>query len=328
MHYWVKIIQLHEYKSTWPLQVPLYIALPFISVLLIIFAWACGSNQTDLFNIAATLQIYFDYDFMAAKASTSYPDFIGAILGIGLITSGWGINVAHELTHRTSSPIAMFVGRWLLSMSCTADFAIEHVYGHHVHVGTDKDPASAKKGENVYSFFFRSTIYGHINAWKLEIKKLKKRNHSIFSIHNWMFRGYMMSLVWVGLFYNAAGGFGIALFFAQALFAKFILEVVNYMEHYGLVRNSNEAVQQHHSWNTNRRMSHMILFTLTRHSAHHEQGDLPYWVLNPYINAPQMPYGYLSTIFVCLVPSLWYRVINKSLIQWENNHGIGDKSKS
>ena len=108
------------------------------------------------------------YDFFTERNGNVWSDYVGALLGVGFIVAGYGTNVGHELTHRIKARIAMLEGRWLLSASCNADFSIEHVYGHHVTVGTDKDPATARRGENVYTFFIRSTIFGHISEWKHE----------------------------------------------------------------------------------------------------------------------------------------------------------------
>ena len=216
----------------------------------------------------------------------------------------------------------MLEGRWLLSASCNADFAIEHVYGHHVTVGTDKDPATARKGENVYTFAIRSTVFGHISAWRLEGQRLRKKGLSHFSFQNRMFSGYIMSICWCFLFYIAGGVFGIILFLCQAAIAKFILEIVNYMEHYGLFRKSEQPIGPEHSWNTNYRMSSMVLFSLTRHSSHHKKPMVKFWELNPHADAPQMPYGYLTTLIICLIPPLWYRTINPNLNKWEMQYSL------
>jgi len=311
-----------QQKYSYPLllEFPLHLALPIIVLMLLIFAWAGGSAGNDFLSIEKLLSILFSYDFLAARDTNIWFDYIGGILGIGFMVAGYGTNVAHELTHRTKNKISMLEGRWLLSTSCNADFAIEHVYGHHVHVGTDKDPATAKKGENVYMFALRSSIFGHISAWKHELKRLQKKKISIFSIRNRMITGYIMSIFWCVIFYIACGPFGLVLFLCQAAIAKFILEIVNYMEHYGLTRKEGQPIGPEHSWNSNHRMSTMILFTLTRHSAHHEKPKAEFWKLDPYADAPKMPYGYLGTLIFCLIPFLWYRTINPSLNKWEEKY--------
>ena len=309
-----------QYSHPWLVELPLHLALPIIILMLLTFAWSSGSAGEDFLGISKLLSRFFTYDFLAARDTNIWSDYIGAVLGVGFMVAGYGTNVGHELTHRIKDKIAMLEGRWLLSASCNADFAIEHVYGHHVTVGSDEDPATARKGENVYIFAVRSTIFGHISAWKHELKRLRKKEFSPFSIRNRMITGYIMSILWCVVFYIAGGTFGLILFLCQAVFAKFILEVVNYMEHYGLSRSEGQPVGPEHSWNTNHRMSSMVLFSLTRHSAHHEKPKVKFWKLESYVHAPQMPYGYLTTVAICLIPPLWYHVINPGLSEWEQQY--------
>jgi len=311
-----------EYNHPWLIELPLHLALPIIILLLLSFAWASGSAGEDFLGIGELLSGFFAYDFLAARNANIWSDYVGAVLGVGFMVAGYGTNVGHELTHRIKDRVAMLEGRWLLSASCNTDFAIEHVYGHHVTVGSDEDPATARKGENVYTFAVRSTIFGHISAWKHELKRLQKKAYSTVSLKNRMITGYFMSILWCAVFYIAGGVFGLMLFLCQAAFAKFILEVVNYMEHYGLSRNEGQPVGPEHSWNTNHRMSSMVLFSLTRHSAHHEKPKVKFWELDAYEDAPQMPYGYLTTLVICLIPPLWYRIITPGLNEWEQKYSL------
>ena len=311
-----------EYRHPWLIELPLHLALPFVAMLLLSFSWASGSGTQDFLGIGQLLTGLFSYDFFTERNGNVWSDYVGALLGVGFIVAGYGTNVGHELTHRIKDRIAMLEGRWLLSASCNADFSIEHVYGHHVTVGTDKDPATARRGENVYTFFIRSTVFGHISAWKHELKRLRKKRFSLFSFRNRMITGYIMSVFLCAIFFSAGGVLGLILFLGQAVFAKFILEIVNYMEHYGLTRRSAQRIGPEHSWNTNKRMSSMVLFSLTRHSGHHEKPMVKFWKLDPYKNAPQMPYGYLTTLVICLIPPLWYRTINPGLNEWELRYSI------
>ncbi len=312
-----------DYKYPALLSLPLLIALPLLTATLAALAWASGAPGTDLLGIGALLERLFAYDFLAARSANTGLGYCGGLLSVAFVIAGYGTNVAHELTHQTQSRWKMILGRWLLSMSCNADFSIEHVYGHHVTVGTREDPATARRGESVYAFSLRSTVLGHLNAWRLELERLRKRGYGVFSRRNRMLTGYLMSLVWIGLFAHAGGMSGVGFFLAQAVVAKFLLEIVNYMEHYGLVRDPSDPVLPRHSWNTNKRMSGITLYTLTRHSAHHERGSLPFWKLDPYPEAPQMPQGYLTTIVICLIPPLWYRVMSARLDDWDAAYATG-----
>ena len=114
------------------------------------------------------------------------------------------------------------------------------------------------------------------------------------------------------------GGASAGLWFvACALGGKAILEMVNYMEHYGMVRDPADPVQPHHSWNTNRRVSSWSMFNLTRHSHHHAQGEVPYGELRPYPDAPMMVDGYLSTMFLTMVPPVWHKLMTPKVLEWD-----------
>ena len=309
-----------EYSYSFLLELPLHMAVPSIIILLFVFAWSSGSGNEDFLNLGKNLTPFFSYDFLEARNKNDLIDYFGALLGVGYMVAGYATNVGHELTHRTRDKLALIEGRWLLSASCNADFSIEHVYNHHLNVGTEKDPATAKRGENVYAFFVRSTVKGHFSAWNLEMKNLRNKGIGFLSIKNKMITGYLMSAFWCILFFMAGGYIGLILFFGQAAFAKFVLEIVNYMEHYGLTRKPEQRVGAEHSWNTNKRMSGMVLFSLTRHSSHHEKPRLKYWKLDPYIEAPQMPFGYLTTTLICLIPPLWYKIMSPRLAEWDSKY--------
>lgn len=316
------------YRHPWLLEIPLQLALPILAVVLIALAWAAGPAGSDFLGLGALVHAWTGYDALAARAGNAWWHYVGAVLSVGFIVAGYGTNVAHELCHRVTRKGHVMISRWILAMSCNADFSIEHVHGHHANVCTHKDPATARRGETVYAFFLRSTIMSHVSAWEIELARLRRRGFSPWSWRNQMVTGILMSVAWAGLFYWAAGWFGVGIFLAQALVAKFVLEVVNYMEHYGMVREPGKKVMPHHSWNTNRRMSGMILYSLTRHSAHHEKGSKPFWSLPAYADAPEMPQGYLTTIFLCLVPPLWKRIIDPKLAAWDRDYAPGGAAES
>lgn len=313
------------FAHKWLLNLNLYLTIPVLAALLFALAWMSGSGTQDFSGFGAIVSSVLGWDIFAARDATHWYHFVGAILGSGFAVVGYGTNVAHELTHRTADPAAMIGGRWLLAMGCMADFSIEHVYGHHMHVGTRRDPATALRGENVYAFVLRSTIDGHKSAWNLEASRLRKRGQSVFSFRNRMLRGYLMSLSIAGMFFAAGGWAGVLVFLAQAAWAKTVLEIVNYMEHYGLVRIEGKPVMPRHSWNTNKWMSALVLYSLTRHSAHHEKGDVPFWHLKPYVEAPTMPYGYLTTILITMIPPLWFRVMAPKLASWDSQQATHEE---
>ena len=304
-----------QFKYPGILTVQLWMALPLLA--LIVFAAVWSVSPGDALGFGARLTALSGYDLIAARDATGFAHHISTLILTGLMIGMIGTITAHELTHRTWDPISMLVGRWLLAFSFDTVFAIEHVYGHHRYVSTTEDPATAPRGRNVYFHILASTLKGNSSAWQIERKRLARKGQSLFGWHNAVLRGHLMS----GLLVVAAwaiGGWQAALFFiACALWGKSLLEIVNYMEHYGMVRNPQTPVQPRHSWNTNKRISSWTMFNLTRHSHHHAQGEVPYQDLKPFPDAPMMIGGYLTTIMVALIPPLWHRLMTPKVLAWD-----------
>jgi len=315
-----------DYKMPEILTWQLWVALPLMFLIAFSFLWQMA--PTDILGYGAFVTELTGYDVLASKATTDTIDVIAGVLSLGLMIGLVATITAHELTHRTWDQISMWVGRWLLAFSYDANFSIEHVYGHHRYVSTIDDPATAPRGRNVYYHVIASTIKGNISAWKIEMEKLKKRKHSKWSWHNVALRGYLMSAVLVITAYLLAGPTATLLFIIAGLWGKALLEIVNYMEHYGMVRNPETTpVQPRHSWNTNKRFSSWSMFNLTRHSHHHAQGEVPYHELRPYPEAPMMINGYLTTIVIALIPPLWFKLMNPKVLDWDERFATAEERK-
>ncbi|MFT3859007.1 MAG: alkane 1-monooxygenase [Aquabacterium sp.] len=296
----------------------LWMALPLLC--LIVFSGLWSVSTGDPLGYGAFVTRLTGYDVIAARDATFWGHHISTFVGAGLMIGMIGTITAHELTHRTWDPISMFIGRWLLAFSFDTIFSIEHVYGHHRYVSTKEDPATAPRGRNVYHHIVASTIKGNISAWNIEAKRLKRAGQSVFGWHNAVIRGHLMSVLLVVAAY-AMGGWPVAGFFiACALWGKSLLEIVNYMEHYGMVRDPATPVQPRHSWNTNKRISSWAMFNLTRHSHHHAQGEVPYQDLKPFPEAPMMINGYLTTIMVAMIPPLWHKLMTPKVLAWDRDY--------
>ena len=307
-----------SYRHPWVLTVQLWMALPVL--MLICFAAVWSVSPGDPLGAGALLQQWSGVDVLAARDAAHWGHQVSAFFLTGLMIGMVGTIPGHELTHRTWEPVSLWVGRWLLAFSFDVGFAIEHVYGHHRYVSTVQDPATAPRGRNVYTHIVVSTVRGNRSAWRIEAARLQRRGLPVLSWHNAYLRGLGMSALLVAAAWGL-GGVGAALFFcACALWGKALLEIVNYMEHYGIVRDPAQPVQPRHSWNTNRRISSWALFNLTRHSHHHAQGEVPYQDLQPYPNAPMMMGGYLTTISVALCPPLWQRLMKPRVLAWDRDH--------
>lgn len=305
------------------LTVQLWLALPLLSTIVFAAVWSVSS--TDPLGAGAWLTAHTGHDVLAARASTTLGGHFSIFVLTGLMIGMLGTITAHELTHRTWDTTSMLVGRWLLAYSFDTTFAIEHVYGHHRYVSTTEDPATAPRGRNVYYHIVASTIKGNISAWHIECDRLRKKHFGVFSWHNAFLRGQVMSAALVVIAYTMGGAIGAAFFVACALWGKSLLEIVNYMEHYGMVRNPATPVQPRHSWNTNRRISSWTMFNLTRHSHHHAQGEVPYQDLKPYADAPMMINGYLTTIMVAMIPPLWHRLMTPKVMAWDRDYATAEE---
>ncbi|MCW7463700.1 fatty acid desaturase [Leptospira limi] len=304
-----------NYTNPQILTFQLWMALPILCLIFFCSIWTV--SPIDTFGFGSWLTQIIGYDFNFAKLNTSPLVHVYAIIFTGLMIGLVGTITAHELTHRTWDPISMFIGRWLLAFSFDTIFSIEHVYGHHRYVSTTEDPATAPRGRNVYYHILVSTIKGNLSAWNIELKRLKRKNVPTLSYHNAFLRGHLMSVSLVVLAYSLGGMPGMFFYIVSGLFGKSLLEIVNYMEHYGMVRLPEEPVQPRHSWNTNKRISSWTMFNLTRHSHHHAQGEVPYQDLKPYPNAPMMISGYLTTIVIALIPPLWHYLMIPKVKEWD-----------
>jgi alkane 1-monooxygenase len=232
------------------------------------------------------------------------------------VTGGIGITVAHELGHRASR-LDRALAKALLVTVLYGHFFVEHVRGHHVRVGTPDDPATAPRGMNVYRFWLRSVGGSFIHAWRLEALRLSRTGGSAWSLRNWVLTGSLLSVALVAAAWLAAGEKGLAFFIVQGVFAFTLLEVVNYVEHYGLRRSRDgaryEAVAPRHSWNADYTLSNWLLLNLQLHSDHHAHMERPFETLRSMPQAPQLPAGYPTMVVAALVPPLWFALIDPRL---------------
>jgi alkane 1-monooxygenase len=268
-----------------------------------------------------------------ASKPKSILEFILFAFSVGLVTGGIGITVGHELGHKASK-LEQFLSKMIYMTVCYMHFFIEHNFGHHVYVSTSTDSASSKKGQSFYSFYFQSVFGGMKSAWKIETRRLSKLGLPNLHFRNEMIWYLLITLGFIGFLFVGGsyirGAFAwdvIVFFLLQSIIAFSLLELTNYIEHYGLKRKEiapgkYEKVLPIHSWNQNYLVSNAFLFQLQRHSDHHANASRRYQVLRHFDEAPQLPYGYELMILVALVPSLWFRMIDPILENWEKKREI------
>ncbi len=303
------------YSSDRILTYQLWMALPLLMGICFVSVWSVGTE--DALGFGRFVSSLTGFDLLQARGATTTAQHAYGLILTGLMIGMVGTITGHELTHRTWDRISIFTGRWLLAFSFDTSFAIEHVFGHHRYVATLQDPATAPRGRSVYFHIVASTLKGNLSAWEIEKITLTRKGRSLWSWRNAFLRGQLMSATLMGLAYLISGITGLWFFVGFALMGKTLLEIVNYMEHYGMVRDPQSPVEPKHSWNTNKRISSWAMFNLTRHSHHHAQGEVPYQRLRSIPDAPLMISGYLTTIVIALIPPLWHYLMKPKLKQWD-----------
>lgn len=255
--------------------------------------------------------------YLWAGTELSVVDKLGLAATLGLV-SGIGINAAHELGHRVEH-----AERWLakvaLAQSGYGHFYVEHNKGHHARVATPEDPASARLGETLWEFLPRSVIGGFRSAVTLERDRLRRRGSGWWSPRNNILQAWSMTLV---LYLALLASFGptmLPYLLLQAVIGAGLLETVNYVEHYGLLRSKRPngtwaRCSPADSWNSDRLVTNIFLFHLQRHSDHHANPGRRYQTLRSSQEAPQLPAGYASMIVLAAIPPLWRRVMDHRVL--------------
>ncbi|GGC71426.1 alkane 1-monooxygenase [Hoyosella rhizosphaerae] len=275
-----------------------------------------------------------------ATGSLSVFESIGLATTVA-ITSGIGINVAHELGHKKEEN-ERWASRIVLAQSFYGHFYIEHNRGHHVRVATPEDPASSRFGESFYHFLPRTVTGAITSAWELEKKRFERLGQSHWTLKNDVLNAWLMSValfggILIGL--QALSFAGVLTDYSiwnvlpylviQAILGFSLLEVVNYLEHYGLKRQKLESgryerCQPKHSWNSDRIVTNIALYQLQRHSDHHANPTRRYQTLRSFDEAPMLPGGYATMMVVAVIPPLWRKIMDHRVL----DHYDGDITKA
>ncbi len=255
--------------------------------------------------------------WLAASHDLTPAGWLGLVLTVGGV-NGIGINAAHELGHKRVA-WEQWLSRLALVPVAYGHFFVEHNRGHHARVATPADPASARLGESFYAFLPR-TLWGSLkSAWQLEATRLRHRGQAVLSLANENLRAWLATALLFGTLGAGFGGHALLFLVAQALYGITLLEVVNYLEHYGLLRPPGPdgrpvRCTPEHSWNSNHRVSNLFLFHLQRHSDHHAHPARRYQALRHFEQSPQLPSGYAGMLLLAYVPPLWRRVMDRRVL--------------
>lgn len=325
--------------ALWALPIVLYVLLPIMDALIgedrVNAPESAVSQLEDDFYYRLIVFAYIPVQYattiggvyLAATGNLPWWAMI-ALIGTTGITNGVAINTAHELGHKTNA-----LERWLAKIALApvayGHFFIEHNKGHHKNVATPEDPASSRMGETFWAFIPRTVIGSARSGWNIEKDRLQRLGKSVWSRENENLQAWGMTVVMFGALTLWLGSTALLFLIAQAIFGFLLLEVVNYLEHYGLLRQKlpsgrYERCQPRHSWNSNHVVSNLVLYQLQRHSDHHANPTRRYQALRHFEDSPQLPSGYGGMIVVAYFPWLWFKLMDHRVVA---HHG-GDLSKA
>ncbi len=254
-------------------------------------------------------------------------ELAGLAISVGII-NGVGINTAHELGHKTN-PLERWLAKITLAPVAYGHFFIEHNKGHHKHVATPEDPASSRMGETFWAFLPRTVIGSIRSGWNIEQARLVRDGKPVFSPHNEVLQAWALTVLLFGAVTIWLGPWALLFLVVQAAYGASLLEVVNYLEHYGLLRLKDgngryERCQPRHSWNSNHVVTNLLLYQLQRHSDHHANPTRRYQSLRNFDDSPQLPSGYASMLLIAYFPPLWFRIMDPLVVA----HHKGDLTRA
>ena len=278
--------------------------------------------ETSLHNIALIIILPFLFFlilfglFEVTKNNISYFEAAAIGAAVGMSGGSIGITTAHELIHRSNKKMRG-IGVMLLVLCLYGHFRIEHIYGHHKHFATKEDPATARKGENFYFFLCRCVVMSLVSSWKIEKKLLKNKNLPTYNFRNRMFHYFILETFLILLSFLIAGINGLVFIVLHAIVSITLLELVDYIQHYGLERRKKngkyDKYEEQHSWNSRHTSANWSTFNLGLHAEHHQTAGKHYPFLSQQKKIMEMPANYPVMIMMALVSPLWFKVMNPKI---------------
>ncbi len=238
---------------------------------------------------------------------------------------GLGIMFGHELAH-TKGP-TFVLARWMMALSGIAHFCYAHVYNHHLELGHQDDPATSPRGRSIYKHYLLSHFGQSRFLYIMEQQRLKRLGKPFITWENRWIRGYAMSLPTIVIFWIAGGWIGLGIMVAAWAIAGFELEVLNYLEHYGLIREKGKPIEYHHSWDVGESpITQWGFIEIGRQGDHHDRGETHFWELEE-VGSPDTGYGYFAMFAMLLVPPVWEAFIKPRLADWDKNYASEGEQK-
>ena len=237
----------------------------------------------------------------------------GAVVS-SAIYAGIGIIYGHELAH--TKGFSFVIARWMMALSGAAHFCYAHVYNHHLELGCEDDPATSPRGRSIFLHLPKSHLGQSKFLYSMEKQRLDRLGVPFLSWQNRWLRGYAMSLPSLFLFWFAGGWVGIGCLAVVWLISNFELEALNYLEHYGLIREKGQPIDYRHSWDNSTAVTSWFFIEIGRQADHHDRGETHFWELDE-VGAPNTGYGYFTLFALALLPMMFHTFMQKELQKWD-----------
>ena len=299
--------------STFLLTSLLYASFPLFVVLQAVLAWRVWQY---IQGIPVTEAIWQGYTYINGITGKQ---LVVATLSTGIF-QGLGIIFGHELSH--TKGFGFLLSRLIMGLSGAAHFSYAHVYNHHTDLGDEVDAATAPRGRSLYTHVILSHIGQSAFSKELEIKRLTAQGYSFWSWRNRWLRGYLISIPSVAAFAWVGGWVGIGVLLTVWVIANFELEVLNYVEHYGLIRAKGQPIEPRHSWENDTAFTSWAFIEIGKQPDHHVHGETHFWELRslshePEKQAPNYGFGYYTALVLAIIPPLWHAVLKRKLARWD-----------
>ena len=288
----------------------MYVMLPVFALLQVALAWrvmqyvdGTAITTTMLYGMIPMTNGITGLELAVAAAST------GIFAGIGII-------YGHELSH--TKGFSFVISRLMMGLSGSSHFVYAHVYNHHLELAHEDDPATSPRGRSIYRHFWLSHMGQSKFLFRMEQTRLAKLGKAFISTENRWIRGYFMSLPTLVLFTYAGGALGIAAMFLVLTVSNFELEALNYMEHYGLIREKGQPIDYRHSWDNSNLFTSWFFIEIGRQGDHHDRGETHFWELDE-VGSPNARWGYFTEFTVALIPPLYHMMMKKKLATWDRD---------
>ena len=293
----------------------MYFMLPIFAVLQIVLAYRIFQYVSGVPVADEMLYGMLPWSPIWAGGITGL-DLIGATCSIGIF-AGIGIIYGHELSH--TKGFGFIISRLMMGLSGSSHFCYAHVYNHHLELASEDDPATAPRGRTIYGHLPLSYFGQSKFLLEMEQTRLKKLGVPFLSWQNRWIRGFMMSLPSLALFFYAGGWVGIGCLAIVWFISNFELEALNFLEHYGLIREKGQPIDYRHSWDNSTAFTSWFFIEIGRQADHHDRGETHFWELDE-VGAPNTGWGYFTMFALALFPPLWKMYMSKRLAAWDEHY--------